>query len=287
MNRLGKRVFFTACSAALLLPQALAHASQTIYKLIDAQGRVTYANTPIVGGVRVDLEPITLIPPSPSGSLVNANLLRPIATTSAALAPIATPTAMPTSSPTVEADNAVLALARLPIAATEIITPTQPVATSAPIEVAIVKPILNPTIKRLPIPASMQQQPLATDLVQHRAQQHRDEIKLRMMQSAVDSEQKLLSAALAVLAEERGASEGVRAIKASFNAANNDRDGSTNKMALVPVITYEARAKVERHFERVRDLQDQIAMHEKNLEDLRSVLTAETSAVRLASANMQ
>ena len=48
---------------------AQAPGSTTIYKHIDENGRVTYANSPIKGGARVDLEPITVIPSTPSGSL--------------------------------------------------------------------------------------------------------------------------------------------------------------------------------------------------------------------------
>ena len=116
-------------------------------------------------------------------------------------------------------------------------------------------------------------------------QQRRDEIKLRMMQNAVNTESKLLADAKAKLAEENVASKGVHAIKASFHAAA--RAGRTDKLALVPVISPEERAKVERHFERVRDLQDQISMHEKNLDDLRAVLKVETSTVKVAAASIQ
>ena len=41
----------------------------TIYKHVDASGRVTYSNKPIKDGVVVELEPITTIPSTPAGVL--------------------------------------------------------------------------------------------------------------------------------------------------------------------------------------------------------------------------
>ncbi len=40
-------------------------ASQVIYKHVDGNGRVTYANAPIKGGVKVELEPLTILPSAP------------------------------------------------------------------------------------------------------------------------------------------------------------------------------------------------------------------------------
>ena len=111
-------------------------------------------------------------------------------------------------------------------------------------------------------------------------QQRHDEIKLRSIRSAIDAELKLLSEAKVRLAEEKNASVGVRAIKASFNAALRPSESSP-----APIIPAEARAKVERHFERIRDLQDQIAMHEKNLADLRASLKTETNMAKIATAS--
>ena len=72
------------CLSLLLVPMisvtdaapAAAAASRmetVIYKHVDENGRVTYANSPIKGGARVDLEPLTVIPSTPSGSLSAAN----------------------------------------------------------------------------------------------------------------------------------------------------------------------------------------------------------------------
>jgi hypothetical protein len=46
-----------------------AFAQTTIYKHIDASGRVTYSNKPMKDAVVVELEPLTTIPSTPSGNL--------------------------------------------------------------------------------------------------------------------------------------------------------------------------------------------------------------------------
>jgi len=291
MNHFGKKAVLTAlCVLGIVFfpVWAVGQTTQAIYKHTDVQGRITYSNAPIVGGARVELDPITLIPATPSGSLVNPNLPRPVfVPVSAALA--APGAAVNNIDVAVAVEPAVLKTALVP-APLPVPLSTSPSATSAspdtartavtPLPVAVVRPVAV-SIKRLPLPVNAQQ-PLAMDVL---IQQRRDEIKLRMMQNAVNTESKLLADAKAKLAEENVASKGVHAIKASFHAAA--RAGRTDKLALVPVISPEERAKVERHFERVRDLQDQISMHEKNLDDLRAVLKVETSTVKVAAASIQ
>jgi hypothetical protein len=44
-------------------------ASPVIYKLVDASGRITYTNSPTKGAIKVELDPITVIPSSPAGML--------------------------------------------------------------------------------------------------------------------------------------------------------------------------------------------------------------------------
>jgi hypothetical protein len=53
-------------AAGLFAPLALAQT--TIYKHVDASGRVTYSNRPIAGAVVVDLEPLSTVPGLPRPS---------------------------------------------------------------------------------------------------------------------------------------------------------------------------------------------------------------------------
>jgi hypothetical protein len=61
------RMLWIAAVAVLSSPVALAQV--TIYKHVDDQGRTTYSNKPMKGATVLDLEPLTTIPGSPSGSL--------------------------------------------------------------------------------------------------------------------------------------------------------------------------------------------------------------------------
>jgi chromosome segregation ATPase len=61
-----KTVWIASLAVALSGP---AWAETTIYKLVDESGRVTYSNKPMKGAVVVELEPLTTIPSTPSGSI--------------------------------------------------------------------------------------------------------------------------------------------------------------------------------------------------------------------------
>lgn len=53
----------------LVAASSTAIAQSTIYKHVDASGRVTYSNKPIKDAVVVELEPLTTIPATPMGKL--------------------------------------------------------------------------------------------------------------------------------------------------------------------------------------------------------------------------
>ena len=95
---------------AFLVAGQFAWAQQStvvVYKHIDSQGRVTYANSPIKGGVIVELQPLTIIPSTPGGSLGDAAKAAAIAATAKQVVELPervevpvvseTPTARPTS----------------------------------------------------------------------------------------------------------------------------------------------------------------------------------------------
>jgi hypothetical protein len=52
-----------------LVASATAFAQSTIYKHVDENGRVTYTNKPMKGAVAMELEPLTTIPGTPTGTL--------------------------------------------------------------------------------------------------------------------------------------------------------------------------------------------------------------------------
>jgi hypothetical protein len=236
------------CFSLLLLPaiavaqpganaNAVAPRAETaIYKHVDENGRVTYANSPIKGGARVELEPLTVIPSTPSGSLNPAN------------AQMASRAAMPIV-PT-------LALATPPAS-----KPALQVASVLPLsgqaQAALTKP-------GTPAPGNTMVASLET--ISQLTEQRRAETKRRLLEGELQTEEQLLVAAQSQLNEEQKMSGSMRAMRASFAAT------SEAVTAQRPLVSPETRAEIERHFERVRNLQDQVAMHQNHLQTLRDQL---------------
>ncbi|MCY7389273.1 MAG: DUF4124 domain-containing protein [Burkholderiales bacterium] len=226
MNRLTKCAFV---GLALVPVMASAQNSQTIYKFVDESGRVTYANTPIKGGAKVNLEPLTVLQSSSGASNSSPTTARAI--------PVAKVISVP--SPT-SAANAV------------------PVAFAA----AIAAPVETPAI--------VQTKPtlIAALDTGDKVQQRRADVRRRILQSEIQAEGKSLEASRNALAEEQRRSGEVWTMRASFAATTNA------VTAQKPLISPEVRAEIERHFERVRNLQDEVTMHEGSIAALREELVA-------------
>jgi Domain of unknown function (DUF4124) len=66
-------VLSTLCTNVMGAPNnaqpIAAPSAPTIYKLVDANGRITYSNSPHKGATKVELDPITVIPSTPAGML--------------------------------------------------------------------------------------------------------------------------------------------------------------------------------------------------------------------------
>jgi hypothetical protein len=101
-----------------------------------------------------------------------------------------------------------------------------------------------------------------------RAQQRRVEVRQRILQSEIQVEEKSLGEARTALAVEQRRSGEVRTLRASFSAT------AANATPGKPLISPAVREEIERHFERVRNLQDQVAMHEGNIAALREEMIA-------------
>ena len=230
MNRLAKCAFV---GFALVPSMASAQGAQTIYKFVDESGRVTYANSPIKGGTKVNLEPLTVLQSSPGAAQNSVPAPRAI--------PVAKVTSVP--SPSSAANTVPAAFATTAVAA---------VATAAPAATP-------PTI----IAA------LDTGERKHeQTQQRLADARQRILQSEIQAEEKSLDAARAALADEQRRSNEVRTMRASFAAT------ATSATPTKPLISPEVRAEIERHFERVRNLQDQVSMHENSIGSLRTALVA-------------
>ncbi len=238
MHRSLKTPGFALVCMALVSLCAHAQGGQAIYKHIDENGRVTYSNSPIKGAERVNLQPITVLPPAPipSGNIAVARVApapraaKAVAVSAMNLAPapkaedIATATKEAGEVPTMAAPGSASAITTAPAATNE--------ATGT----------LNRT--------------------------RQDDPQRRNLLATLLAEQESLANTKARLAEESKNSESIRALRASFTAGP-DKSG-VNK-----VITPEMREQVEHHFERIRNLQDEIAMHEQNVSSLRTQLRSE------------
>lgn len=235
-------------SVALLPPLALAQSAQTvIYKLVDESGRVTYANTPLKGGVRVELEPLTVIPSTPGGSLSQAS----------ARAPYTLPIPVATVTPVSKS-----AVANTPVPAAAPVAVVSPVA-SAPAVMSAPAPYLAPVAT----PSQIENKIASLDTgLQQVTAQRLMEARRRVLEGDLQAEEQSLSAAKTKLAEEQRNSGNVRAMRASFSPT------AATATPQKPLLTPEQRAEIERHFERVRNLQDEVAMHENNLQGLREQL---------------
>jgi hypothetical protein len=96
----------------------------------------------------------------------------------------------------------------------------------------------------------------------------------RNLRAALLAEHETLANAKAALAEESTKTDAVRALRTTA--------GPGTSGANLPIAA-EMRARVEHHFERIRDLQDEVAMHERNIAELRAQLRAAPSAGVLAA----
>jgi hypothetical protein len=216
--------------------------STVIYKHVDESGRVTYANVPIKGGVKVDLEPITIIPSTPSGSLV-------------AQPPLARMTPPPLERVTVKA----------PV---EVVKDTPSSNFTIAPKQAPAQPVLAiPVAAVADAPTTLALAGSSIDNAARMAGQRREELRRSNLEADLQSEEQALAAARAALAEEQRGSGQFRALRAAFMAGGDSGAQSA-------VATPEKRAEIERHFERVRNLQDQVAMHEAQLQGLRRQLAA-------------
>ena len=229
MRRLAK---FAAAIIGLVPAMVYAQVSQTIYKSVDESGRVTYANSPIKGGAKVNLEPLTVLESAPVAASTR--------TAEAHTTAVAKVTSVPSPSFTNQVTAPTFsATALMPISAA-------PVAQSAPTRMAALD---------------------SGDKIQDQAQRRAD-IRRRILEGEMKAEEKSLAAARAVLLDETGRSGDIRTMRGGY--AETVAAVTAQKPLISPVV----RAAIERHFERIRNLQDEVTMHESNIAALREEMAA-------------
>jgi hypothetical protein len=336
-----------ACGYVVANPSSTPASTATvIYKHIDENGRVTYANSPIKGGVRVELEPLTVIPSTPSGSLGQsphnnavtpppAPLLIPVAAQGATNSVPAIPGApgnATDATPRVSgaaAGAATLAVAKVvpvgfkppnekievkrppstaiaegddgpvfPPRATSgwtVLTPSNTpnplAATATGAGTPIPLPERTPqdssapftalaTVDTKPEPAPETKAPsafvavppkplqlaatLSPEAMQKITEQRRLETRRRVLEGEAGNEEQMLVQARLALVEAQRQTQTYRALRAA--------PGNSAEAGAPLSLSKSKREEIERHFERVRNLQDQVALHEAHLKALRDQL---------------
>jgi hypothetical protein len=279
------------CAAsAVAHAQGSAAASAVIYKHVDENGRVTYTNAPVRGATIVELAPLTVIPggssaPAPVAAAArqaNAPTTATILTPNSA-APVPSFVDRPVDRTKLLPQSGAPEASGL-AASTGTAPETTPVSARASTDDATA----TPSIKVLPLPtglasASAPSSPPVAKVTTTRAtppsvaaglsaaalaKQRRENVRKRILEGEIEAESELLADARDALQREQKKSQAMRALRDVLIA--NDKSGQPRTPESSDNAT--TRGLVERHFERVRDLQDQVAMHEQNLSELRAQL---------------
>jgi hypothetical protein len=105
-------------------------------------------------------------------------------------------------------------------------------------------------------------------------------VRRRIIEAEIEAEAQLLAEAQAYLQREQSKSVAMRSLRAAIVV---DERATAGKQPLGDDILA-TKMLVERHFERVRELQDQVLMHEENLAELRIQLRASPQRSSLKTA---
>jgi hypothetical protein len=286
-----------------------APSAPTIYKLVDANGRVTYTNSPTKGAAKVELDPITVIPSTPAGMLgggqanVATSSNASQATASPELIPvgiapsIAKPEAptmplMPIASPSVQ--PTFTASARTPIAQppTATVTPVSAsIASRTQTPVALVAENETAPAYKLPVvklspreatPSDATAQPSATAPTMAMVAPPQPVAIAAANVSPITTATAIETRPQTTIASPKFSQEEqlLAQLKARLVEEQNASASFRAMRARLPSTIdqsnpeqatkqNEIKAQVEQHFERIRSLQDQIAQREQALAVLR------------------
>ena len=312
INRIFLKTALAACfiSAPLTGVFSLAAHADTVYKHTDESGRISYSNTPRKGAVIVDLGPLTLmqgvplsaqtpIPARPiSGMLRQPQNLAAANAANAASETSAQSPNLQNLSNAISSRDASLSGAVdktvdniVDMAASNAVNIATDGAASSPITPAArisFVPVLTTSTAANSQTAQNLTTPTAISLTQQfatapnaavaggqsaatMASQRRENVRRRLLEGEIEAEDQLLVEARQTLVAEQARSPAMRALRSAL--PNEIKPSETTK---------ESRALIERHFARVRDLQDQLTMHDDNIAELRGMLAqVGTSSLRV------
>jgi hypothetical protein len=238
-----------------------------VYKQVDPTGRTTYSNLPIKGAKVVELSPLTVLPKSQTVTIAAAPQVPPV-----------------DARPNPSTLNEVRARQPSALSQTSFETPAAQVETLQQIAP-------NPSLTS-PSPATASAPQKATPSDSRRTpsaathggantviatQRRREEVRRRIIEAEIDAEAQLLGEAQASLQREQSKSVAMRSLRAAITLEERAVTGKQipgDDIAATKMV-------VERHFERVRELQDRVLTHEENLAELTAQLRAPTRSTAL------
>lgn len=225
----------------------------TVYKHVDEQGRVTYSNAPVRGATQVELQPITVVRSSPAAATTNTSLTTPRSNhtnSQATEEKVPTPSFEQVQKPEQISSQ----------------SPAVAMTPDAPREAA--KPTILPRKDTASEASAGSSLPTAA-LVRQR----RDEVRRRIIEGEIEAETQMLSDARLELQREQAKSPAMRSLRAALTTDSANTRANDKQLDQDTII---AKSLVERHFARIRDLQDVIAMHEANVTELRALLPTQS-----------
>ena len=258
----------------MLVPTAFlggvdAQAQVVVYKHVDATGRVTYSNQPMKGAVIVELSPLTVLPKSQTAAAPRSTA------TPHQASPPPTISSEPKQPPQPGQGDASAAIHDSSSG-----EPSSP-AKGRALAVTQLATVMNQPAQQ----ESLRQAPRSDASLNAAtiAKQRRENVRRRILEGEIEAEAQLLSEAQSDLQREQTKSGAMRSLRAALLAdersmvgkKNQGEDAANTKMV------------IERHFERVRELQDQVSMHEDNLAELRSQSRAQPANQAIQSAQLR
>ena len=222
-----------------------------VYKHLDPSGRTTYSNRPIKGAVVVELSPLTVLPKVQTSLAATVAQTRPVEQQ-----PSASTIGEPVAQQPATLSPASADLASVPVERSSLLASPPSHAAANP-----QRGLATDSRRSQHITASGSTNAATVAL------QRREEVRRRIIEAEIEAEAQLLAEAQAYLQREQSKSVAMRSLRAAIVV-----DERATKML------------VERHFERVRELQDQVLMHEENLAELRIQLRASPQRSSLKTA---
>jgi hypothetical protein len=257
-------LLFVALVQSATIVCAQTSGTTTVYKHVDEQGRVTYSNAPVKGSTQVDLQPLTVVRSAQSNAPTTQQRAA-VVTPQASEAPV---------SPMTSGERVPVPSFEQPAKANQLRADPRVQSNENPLPTAAAQSEAarpNMAASKEAAPAGLSSSVASAAA----ARQRRDDVRRRIIEGELEAETQMLGDARLELQREQSKSPAMRSLRA---ALTSDAASSRSPEKQVDQDTIIAKSLVERHFARIRDLQDLIAVHEANIAELRALVPAQSKA---------